>query len=67
VDFLAHFKLLVDPSQQLVLDAASLKPVSTAATSTATSSPSIVAALSSVQLAVHQLLAEFHAVLGADF
>jgi hypothetical protein len=66
VDFLARFKLLVDPSRRLVLDATSLKLVTATATSTATSSPSIVAALQSVQPAVHQLLAEFRAVLAAD-
>jgi hypothetical protein len=66
VDFLAHFKLLVDPSRRLVLDAASLKPVSTAENSATTSSPSIVATLSSVQPVVRQLLAEFPAVLAAD-
>jgi hypothetical protein len=66
VDFLAHFKLLVDPSRWLVLDAATLKPVTTAAAPSASSSPSIVAALHNVQPADRQLLAEFPAVLASD-
>jgi Reverse transcriptase (RNA-dependent DNA polymerase) len=66
VDFLAHFKLLVDPGRQLVLDAATLKPITTPSTVKKVKSPSIVAALQKVQPSVRQLLAEFPAVLASD-
>jgi hypothetical protein len=58
-DFLAYFKLLVDPARQLVLDAASLKPISTSPSPTSTPTPASVAALHSVQPTIRKLLSEF--------
>jgi hypothetical protein len=65
-DFLAYFKLLVDPARQLVLDAASLKPISTSSSPTSTPTPSSVAALHSVQPTIRKLLSEFPGVLSSD-
>jgi hypothetical protein len=59
-DFLAHFKLLIDPFNKAVLFAASLRPI--AASSELRQSP-LISALSQVSRLTRELLAEFPGVL----